>query len=65
MCSIQQNLEILSIYDKCVCSTCNTSYDKSPKGMYRYTDDKTSYIVCAICVLYKGIHKNLLSDVSQ
>ena len=58
------SLEVLSFFEKCVCSNCGTPHDRSPKGMYKYTDEtgQSSKIICAICVLYKGIHKDLLAS---
>lgn len=68
MTSSQQDIASLtdiSPFESCVCSRCGTKTNKSPKGMYRYSDSQTSYVVCGICVHYKGVHTNLLQPEPQ
>lgn len=59
-----EKLTAISSYTKCICQNCGMPSDKCPKGMYNYTktNDKntTSYVICSVCIMYEGIHKEIL-----
>jgi ferredoxin len=61
-----EKLTAISSYTKCICQNCGIPSDKCPKGMYTYTklsdDNKTiSYVICAICIIYEGIHQEIFN----